>query len=70
MRKIPVSTLSDGAYFDKPVFLDERFVLLAPDAPAREVRSWFSWKTDAETIERLVAEGRLTRPEPGLLAIP
>ncbi len=39
-------------------------------APAREVRSWFSWKTDAETIERLVAEGRLTRPEPGLLAIP
>jgi len=37
-------------------------------APEHEVRTWFSWKADAELIERLVEEGHLLRPHPRLLA--
>ncbi len=33
MKTIPVSTLAPGAYFDKPVFLDDTYLLLSPDAP-------------------------------------
>jgi hypothetical protein len=36
-------------------------------APEREVRSWFSWPVRDELIASLVGEGRLGRPEPGLL---
>jgi len=48
VKKIPVSTLVDGAYFDKPVFLDGTFILLAPDAPVTPelVRRLRKWKYD------------------------
>jgi hypothetical protein len=39
-------------------------------APDREVQSWFSWRVDEGLIERLLEEGDLTRPHPGLLATP
>jgi hypothetical protein len=41
-------------------------------APEREVGRWFSWPWLLEPglLDRLVAEGRLERPEPGWLAIP
>lgn len=42
-----------------------RAAVLAPEA---EVRSWFSWPIEPDTIERLVADGRLSRPAPGWLA--
>lgn len=44
-----------------------RAAVIAPD---REVQSWFSWRADEGLIERLLEEGRLRRPHPGLLAIP
>ena len=37
-------------------------------APEAEVSSWFSWPIPPGTVDRLVREGRLTQPEPGLLA--
>jgi hypothetical protein len=38
--------------------------------PEREPRRWFSWSWlwEADLIERLIADGRLARPEPGWLA--
>jgi hypothetical protein len=41
-------------------------------APETDVRRWFSWSwlLERDTVERLVAEGRLQRPEPGLLGLP
>ena len=36
-------------------------------APEHEVRSWFSWRATEEQIERLLADGRLARPQPGVL---
>ncbi|MCX7029033.1 MAG: HD-GYP domain-containing protein [Spirochaetes bacterium] len=65
MKKIPVSTLADGAYFDKPVFLDETFVLLAPDAPVTPelVRRLRKWKYDD-----VHCDGQ-TREVPGYLAV-
>jgi hypothetical protein len=43
-------------------------VRAAVTAPEREVRSWFSWKVETDLIDGLVGDGRLTRPEPGVLA--
>ena len=65
MKKIPVSTLADGAYFDQPVFLDETFVLLAPDAPVTPalVRRLRKWKYDD-----VHCDGQ-TREVPGYLAV-
>jgi hypothetical protein len=37
-------------------------------APEAEARHWFSWTVPAETIDALVAVGRLLRPAPGWLA--
>ena len=45
-------------------------VRAAVTAPDREVQSWFSWRADDGLIQRLLEEGRLGRPRPGLLAIP
>jgi hypothetical protein len=42
-------------------------VRAAVAAPEREVRSWFSWPVRDELIASLVEEGRVARPEPGLL---
>ena len=36
-------------------------------APEREAARWFSWRAD---VARLVDEGRLARPEPGLVCLP
>ncbi len=38
-------------------------------APEDDLGNWFSWAIPAETVERLVAEGQLTRPASGWLAI-
>ena len=65
MKKIPVSTLAEGAYFDRPVFLDETFILLAPDAPVTPelVRRLRKWKYDD-----VHSDGQ-TREVPGYLAV-
>jgi hypothetical protein len=41
-------------------------------APEREVPRWFSWtwRVPPDLVDRLVAEGRLARPEPGWVAAP
>jgi hypothetical protein len=41
-------------------------------APEREVSRWFSWswRVPDGLVDRLVAEGRLERPEPGWVAAP
>ena len=41
-------------------------------APEREVLRWFAWRWlfPPELVERLIAAGRLERPEPGWLAAP
>ena len=36
-------------------------------APEREAAGWFSWRAD---VGRLVEEGRLARPERGLVCLP
>ena len=33
MKRIPLSTLVPGAFFDEPVFLDGDYILLTPDSP-------------------------------------
>jgi hypothetical protein len=46
-----------------------RAAVLAPEAdPAR----WFSWKPRPDTalVDRLMADGRLTRPAPGWISVP
>jgi hypothetical protein len=65
VKKIPVSTRTDGAYFDKPVFLDERYILLAPDAPVTPdlVRRLRKWKFDD-----VHCDGQ-TREVPGYIAV-
>lgn len=65
MKKIPVSALTDGTYFDKPVFLDGSFILLAPDAPVAPdlVRRLRKWKYD-----EVQSDGQ-QRDVPGYLAV-
>lgn len=65
MRKIPVSSLTDGAYFDKPVYLEGAFILLAPDAPVTPelVRRLRKWKYD-----EVHSDGQ-TREVPDYLAV-
>jgi HD-GYP domain-containing protein (c-di-GMP phosphodiesterase class II) len=36
MKAIPVSTLVPNTYFDKPVFLDDGYILLTPDSPVTD----------------------------------
>lgn len=33
MKKFPVNTIESGHYFTKPVYLDEKFILLSPETP-------------------------------------
>jgi len=33
MNSVPVSGLTAGTYYDKPVYLDEKYLLLTPDSP-------------------------------------
>jgi hypothetical protein len=55
-----------------PGGLEELFVAgvrAAVVAPEDEARHWFSWGVSPEMVERLIAEGRLLRLAPGLLAL-
>lgn len=38
-------------------------------APESNIRSWFSWPVPAGTVDGLVKAGRVTRPQPGWVAI-
>jgi hypothetical protein len=51
---------------DAVVMAAMRAAVLAPEG---DLRNWFSWPIPPETVERLVAEHRLTRPAPGWLAV-
>jgi len=60
---------ASGGGQDELVVACVRAAVLAPEAePAR----WFSWKPRPDTalLDRLVAEGRLTRPAPGCISVP
>jgi HD-GYP domain-containing protein (c-di-GMP phosphodiesterase class II) len=53
MRRIPVRDLRAGSYFDSPVFLDENYILLAPDTPTTEalLRRLATWEFREVTTE-------------------
>jgi hypothetical protein len=55
---------TDGRGVDDVLVAGVRAAVVAPE---REVPRWFSWRwlTDDSVVDRLVAEGRLERPEPG-----
>jgi HD-GYP domain-containing protein (c-di-GMP phosphodiesterase class II) len=36
MKEIPINDIEPGVYFSHPVYLDERYILLAPDTPFTE----------------------------------
>jgi len=57
---------SEGG-FEDVVVAGVRAAIVAPE---EELRQWFSWRWywDDDLVERLVAEGRLVRPEPGWVA--
>jgi HD-GYP domain-containing protein (c-di-GMP phosphodiesterase class II) len=46
MNGIPVSSLSMNGYFDQPVFLDEKYILLTPDSPVTDelIKRLKKWK--------------------------
>jgi hypothetical protein len=50
-----------GGGLDELIVAAVRAAVLAPE---RELNRWFPWRVDAETVDRLVAGGRLVRPEP------
>ncbi len=52
--------------YDAVVMAAMRAAVLAPED---DLRNWFSWPIPPETVERLVAQVRLTRPESAWLAI-
>ncbi len=58
-----------GARLDDFVVAAVRAAVVAPE---REITKWFAWRWrfDADLLDRLVAEGRLMRPELGWIAIP
>jgi hypothetical protein len=60
---------SAGGGIDELVVAGVRAAVVCPE---REPRRWFSWTWlwQDGLIDRLVGERRLTRPEPGWLALP
>ncbi len=58
---------SEAGGLDELVVAGVRAAVVCPE---QEPKRWFSWTWlwDDELIERLVADGRLDRPEPGRLA--
>ena len=60
----PVAGVSAEAALDDLVVAGVRAAVLAPE---EEVGGWFSWPVPGATVERLVAEGRLTRLPRGRL---
>jgi HD-GYP domain-containing protein (c-di-GMP phosphodiesterase class II) len=65
VKEVPVSTLAPGAYFDQPVYLDDTYLLLSPDAPVTPelVRRLRKWKFDT------VRSDGQSRQVPGYLAV-
>ncbi len=58
MNKILVQTLEPGKYFNRQVFLDDKYILLSPDTPINEqminrLRNWgFTYvQTDGESVD-------------------
>lgn len=60
---------SAGGGLEELIVVGIRAAVVAPEP---DVRRWFSWSWLLErgTVDRLVAEGRLERPEPGWIALP
>ena len=61
---------SPGGGLDKLVVAAVRAVVVAPEPEV--ARKWFSWRWlfSENLVDRLVAEGRLERPEPGWVTAP
>lgn len=58
---------ADGG-LEELILAGARAAVLAPEA---DVRKWFSWTSLLPgVVERLVADGRLERPEPGWVSLP
>lgn len=64
MKTFPVETLESGHYFTRPVFLDEKYILLSPETQltteliARLKRwSYESVLSDGEVVEKPIAAG-------------
>ncbi len=62
MRKFAVSTLEPGHYFTKPLYLDDRYVLLSPETPItsemiERLRHWSYQEvlSDGEQVEKPIA---------------
>jgi HD-GYP domain-containing protein (c-di-GMP phosphodiesterase class II) len=55
MNGIAISSLPQGGYFDQPVFLDEKYILLTPDSPVTEelIKRLKKWK-----YSQVLTEGR------------
>jgi hypothetical protein len=56
---------ASGGGVDELVVAGVRAAVVAPEA---ELGHWFSWSFSPAAVGRLVAEGRLERPEPGWVA--
>jgi HD-GYP domain-containing protein (c-di-GMP phosphodiesterase class II) len=64
MKKLPVDSLAAGHYFTSPVFLDEQFILLSPEAQMtaeliERLRRW-SYEAvlcDGQMVEKPIASG-------------
>ena len=54
-----------GGGVDELIVVGVRAAVVAPEA---ELRQWFSWPSSPAAVGRLVADGRLERPEPGWVA--
>lgn len=67
MKRIPVRELQAGSYFDAPLFLDESYILLAPDTPVTDslVRRLSTWE-----FREVISEGGLISGPPSESAAP
>jgi len=57
---------ADAHPHDAVVLAATRAAVLSPEA---EIGNWFTWPIPPGTVERLVVEGRLTRPDSGWVAV-
>jgi hypothetical protein len=64
LRPNPLSGTDPQSALEELVLAGVRAAVVAPE---REAARWFSWRAD---VARLVEEGRLVRPEPGLVCLP
>jgi hypothetical protein len=56
---------SQGGGLEELIVAGVRAAVVAPET---ELGRWFSWPLDGAAVARLVAQGRLERPEPGWVA--